>query len=241
MSRIFRLLLPLEKRRNAMAPKAVLFLVRHAQSENNANPDSLRIPDPGITDLGRQQSLHLASRIDRYAPTLLYCSPFLRTLQTVVPVVERTGIQPRIRQDLFEQGGCYSGHEIGKRTPEKGLPRSKIRSLYPGWQIDERIGEMGWNQLEYYETIELARERARGVRKWYESQMDVHANHRVLMMIHADFKIRLLEAMLEIEDLDPLVSEPINTSVSCLFFQNNRWKLHYWNDFHHLPESLVTH
>lgn len=133
-----------------------MYLVRHAQSENNANPDTLRVPDPGITDVGRQQAQYLASRMDRYAPTLLYCSPFLRTLQTVAPVVQRMGIQPWIRQDLFEQGGCYSGHEIGRRTPEKGLPRSKIQSLYPDWEIDERIGETGWNQLECYETIERA-------------------------------------------------------------------------------------
>lgn len=224
-----------------MSSQAVLFLIRHAQSENNAKPDAERIPDPGITDMGVKQSDHLASRVDRYAPTLIYTSPFLRTLQTVAPLASKLGLHPVIRQDLFEQGGCYSGHEVGKRTPERGMSRSKIESLYPRWPIDERIGESGWNALPRYETIDMARERARRVRKWYESEMQLHAQHRVMMMIHADFKVRLLEAMLEIDDLDPVVAEPINTSVSCLLYENNRWKLHYWNDFHHLPSELVTH
>lgn len=224
-----------------MTSHPVLFLIRHAQSENNAKPDCERIPDPGITETGIKQADYLASRIDRYAPTLIYTSPFLRTLQTVAPLALTAGLHPIIRQDLFEQGGCYSGHEAGKRNPERGMPRSKIQSLYPRWPVDDRIGESGWNELPCYETVQMARERARRVRAWYESEMHLHAQRRVMMMIHADFKVRLLEALLEIDDLDPVVSEPINTSVSCLIYDNKRWKLHYWNDFHHLPKDLVTH
>ena len=38
-----------------------LFLIRHAQSENNAKPDHLRIEDPGLTELGQRPTLDLAN------------------------------------------------------------------------------------------------------------------------------------------------------------------------------------
>ncbi|MBU6174768.1 MAG: histidine phosphatase family protein, partial [Planctomycetes bacterium] len=93
----------------------VLYLIRHAQSENNAKPDAERIPDPGITPLGVEQSERLAASIDRYRPTRLYCSPFLRSLQTLSPVAKKLQLQPRVRQDLYEQGGCHRGYVDGQR------------------------------------------------------------------------------------------------------------------------------
>ncbi len=91
-----------------------------------------------------------------------------------------------------------------------------------------------------YETIELARKRALRIREWYESQLEIHTKHRVAMMIHADLKVRLLEAFLEFDDLEEHLIEPINTSVSCVAWNGRRWQLDYWNHFSHLPESHVS-
>jgi len=218
----------------------VLYLIRHAQSENNAKPDAERIPDPGITPLGVEQSERLAASIDRYRPTRLYCSPFLRSLQTLSPVAKKLQLQPRVRQDLYEQGGCHRGYVDGQRFAEPGMSRSEISVRFPDWHLDKRITQAGWNDLAGYEKIEQARRRAQRVKEWYEQQPDDHSDHRVAMMIHADFKVRLLEAFLGFDDLDPHIVEPINTSISCLIRENGRWRLDYWNHFHHLPTELVT-
>ncbi len=218
-----------------------LYLVRHAQSENNAKPDAERIPDPGITPIGVEQSNCLASMFLRYQPHLLYCSPFLRSLQTAAPIAKTTGLTPIVRQDLFEQGGCYSGHEaIGKKA-EPGRNREAIETLYPHWILDERINGTGWNSLDRYETICMARERARTVRIWFESQQDLHHQRRVAMVIHADLKLRLLEAFLEVDDFNPHIEDPANTSVTCLVQSGDRWKLLFYNQFLHLPDELVTY
>jgi 2,3-bisphosphoglycerate-dependent phosphoglycerate mutase len=217
----------------------VLYLIRHAQSQNNAKPEPERVPDPEITSIGWGQSEKLAGELVRISPERFYCSPFLRTLQTARPVADRLGLTPIVRQDLFEQGGCYSGHKIGEREARPGMSRTQIEERFPGWTVDSEIGSKGWNRLPHYETIGEARQRATRVVSWYESQ-SVHASSRVAMMIHADFKMRLVEAFLGINDLDPHFEEPFNTSITCLVRKGGSWQLRLWNHHGHLSDELLT-
>ena len=90
-----------------------ILLVRHAQSANNALPVHLRVCDPGLTPLGYQQAEATARALTDYPIRTLYCSPFLRSLETTQAVANGTGKNPVIHGDLFEQGGCYSGHVAG--------------------------------------------------------------------------------------------------------------------------------
>src|SRR5690606_8693205 len=95
----------------------------------------------------------------------LYCSPFLRSLETARPIAEAARVAARIRADLFEQGGCYSGYEIDKRRGEPGRGRKQLMQEYPGWEIDATIGDHGWWGREY-ESVEEAAERAARVARW---------------------------------------------------------------------------
>jgi 2,3-bisphosphoglycerate-dependent phosphoglycerate mutase len=217
-----------------------LILIRHAQSENNAKDEAERVPDPGITKLGREQAEHLVSCFHRMEPDLVYCSPFLRTIQTLKPAVDTIGATPVIHPYIYEQGGCYAGHLVGERKPQPGMSRREIAELCPGWIIHPEISDDGWNRLTEYELIDGARERANQVRKWYEYESEVHSSRKVVMMIHADFKLRLLEAFLGIQDLDPYFADPYNTSITWLVRNNGKWRLRLWNDHNHLPESHLT-
>jgi 2,3-bisphosphoglycerate-dependent phosphoglycerate mutase len=217
-----------------------LILVRHAQSENNAKDEAERVPDPGITKLGQEQAEHLIRCFHRMEPELVYCSPFLRTIQTLKPAVESIGVTPVIHPEIYEQGGCYAGQLVGEREPRPGMSRREIAELCPGWIIHPEISDDGWNRLTEYELIDGARERARGVHKWYEQESEIHSLLKVVMMIHADFKLRLLEAFLGIEDLDPYLADPYNTSITWLVRNNGKWRLRLWNDHNHLPESHLT-
>jgi 2,3-bisphosphoglycerate-dependent phosphoglycerate mutase len=216
-----------------------VFLVRHAQSANNAQEDHLRIPDPPITTLGAIQSQRLATAMQPLGLTHLWSSPFLRSIQTTREVAQRLGLQPAIHRELFEQGGCYRGYADGDRHPMPGLGRTALEQLCPHWSIDPMIPVEGWNTLDHYEVIEEARIRAKRVAGWLAS-MASKSNQRWGLIIHADFKLRLLEAMLERDDLEPHLGEVVNTSISQLSREHGKWKLEFWNSYQHLAPDEVT-
>lgn len=222
---------------NNLKPK--LYLVRHAQSTNNAYPEPQRIPDPPLTDLGKQQALALATFAPKIDATHLLTSPFLRTLQTTEPIVRTTGLVPIIHAELFEQGGCYRGYDPIGKYPEPGLRRSEIAKHFPGWHIDPAIDEQGWNKLPHYENLDMAKERAKRVAKWLQQEFQDSAA-RVLLVIHADFKLRLLEALLRRDDLEASLGSVINTSISSLILESNEWQLDTWNNHQHLPTDWIT-
>jgi 2,3-bisphosphoglycerate-dependent phosphoglycerate mutase len=216
-----------------------LFLVRHAQSANNAKAEDQRIPDPPITPLGETQSQRLATALSALQPTHLFTSPFLRSIQTTRAAANLLRLQPTIHRELFEQGGCYRGHAVGDRHPMPGMGRSQLQALCPNWTIDPLIPETGWNTLSEYEEIDQARERARRVAAWLSSQTH-RSEERWALIIHADFKLRILEALLDRNDLEEHLGDVINTSISRLSWNQGRWRLDFWNSYQHLVPELVT-
>ena len=107
--------------------------------------------------------------------------------------------------------------------------------------MDERISDNGWFDLDHYETAKEARERAVRVRKWYESESQMHtAQDRVAMVIHADFKMRLLEAFLGQESIEEQLGDIVNTSITRLSQVKGRWRLDYWNVFSHLEPHEIS-
>ncbi len=218
-----------------------LLLIRHAQSQNNALEDHLRVPDPDITELGVQQAKRLAKMVSSLSPTVVYCSPFLRSLETTRWAVSQINTIPIVRQDIYEQGGCHSGHEPGRRAAHSGMNRTDLAQRYAGWHLDDRIHDKGWYDLDHYETLEEARSRASRVRRWYESETQTHAaSDRVAMVIHADFKLRLLEAFLEDDAIEEQLGDVVNTSITRLSFTKGRWRIDYWNLFTHLEPNEIS-
>ncbi|MEQ1830668.1 MAG: histidine phosphatase family protein [Pirellula sp.] len=218
-----------------------LLLIRHAQSQNNALGEQLRVPDPDVTPLGVVQAAKLASVIHEFAPTKLYCSPFLRSLETTRPLSRATGLNPVVRQDLYEQGGCHSGYLPGKRVAQRGMGRSELNQRYEGWKLDPRIELDGWYDLDHFETEMEARDRAMRIKRWFESETIEHTHcDRVAMIIHADFKMRLIEAFLGLSQTESIFGEVVNTSVSRMSCVEGTWKLDYWNVFTHLDRTEIT-
>ena len=74
-----------------------LYLVRHAQSSNNAQPEHLRVPDPGITEIGEQQAICLADWLDASSFVHLATSACPGVaLQTAGFIRRRTGHIPEV-------------------------------------------------------------------------------------------------------------------------------------------------
>ena len=59
-----------------------IYMVRHGRAAAGWNVD----PDPGLDELGRQQSLTVASRLSRLGPLAVLSSPLLRCQQTAFPL-----------------------------------------------------------------------------------------------------------------------------------------------------------
>ncbi len=229
-----------------------LLLIRHAQSANNALPESQRVSDPGLTTLGHSQADALADWLCSYRPTELICSGFRRALDTTRPIAQKLSLRPKVRMDLFEQGGCYTGYLPEKKAAATGMGLSEIRETYGDWHIDDRISEHGWYHGCELENDHQARARADRVAQWVVDEL-VSRNptgdeiYRPALVIHADFKALLLESLLCGQQIPTffasrpyLVSEFWNASVTQLTWIGHHWQLDFWNSISHLPTEHWT-
>lgn len=120
-----------------------VYLVRHAQSEENAldmrrrmsvddfNAILRRSPEAGLTPLGVVQAHAVAAALADKGIARLYTSPFFRTRSTAAVIAERLGIEPEIVDDLRE----VLPPAIERRRSHKSLRRfwvhSYLRMLWP--------------------------------------------------------------------------------------------------------------
>lgn len=219
---------------------AQILLIRHGQSANNAKPESERIADPGLTDIGTKQALATAQWLKAAKVSLLYCSPFLRSLESIRPAAELTNLNPMVRPDLCEQGGCYSGYDDNK-IGQPGMTRNELRQRYPSWSLDASIGEQGWWNREY-ETHQQAQRRAASLVEWLRSEFE-NSDERIALMIHADIKRRILEEILAANKTPfecPWIGPLFNVGVTCLSFAADQWTIHSLNATNHLPNEWLT-
>jgi 2,3-bisphosphoglycerate-dependent phosphoglycerate mutase/probable phosphoglycerate mutase len=144
-----------------------LYIIRHAQSTNNALPAEVelrdRVCDPLLTELGYRQADHLAEHLATgrdgwseaasadpeaggrpstapYGIKHLVCSPMQRALLTAQRVGRALGLRPEIWLDIHEHGGIYLDH---------GTPVGRALGLRPEVWLD--IHEHGGIYLDHGE------------------------------------------------------------------------------------------
>ena len=220
-----------------------LFLIRHAESANNARPPYQRVEDPPITPVGRLQSQHLSQWTRTLKIDTLITSPFLRTIQTTLQLSEGTDHHVNIWHEVFERGGCYRGWQPGKIEGAMGLGRSAIRKHFEtinvDCTIDDSINDQGWWGGRPQENDEEVAGRAERVT---HRLIDTFGSTQqtVVAVIHADFKRCLLRAML-CGAANPDLFGPLrNTGISKLNYDGTRWQLDWLNSVSHLPARLIT-
>lgn len=237
-----------------------LYLIRHAESQNNAKPPFERVCDPSLTAVGRMQAEHLAQWMKSLHLDTLITSPFLRTLQTTRAVLQARPQPVHVWHDVYEQGGCYHGYEGSDITGAAGLGRTHIRreliidaireeaeSISRSGDhtnpiavaMDDEITESGWWGGRPMETESEVRERAARVLRRLESTF-ADRDVDVGLVIHANFLRCLLReligAFVDVDRLGPI----LNVSVSFLQWQDSYWRLRWLNSVTHLPPRLIT-
>jgi 2,3-bisphosphoglycerate-dependent phosphoglycerate mutase len=220
-----------------------LYLVRHAESENNARPPYLRVEDPAITAIGRLQAQHLADWMRTLSIDHLITSPFLRTLQTTRYITDAIGGSVSVWHDVFERGGCFRGHGVDATEGGIGLGRSDvIRHVVADADrctIDPTIEESGWWGGKTKETDQEAVERSINVVRRFTATFS-DSGQTVVAVIHADFKRELLTQMLS-PRANPATFGPLrNVGISKLDYDGQHWKLDWFNSVTHLPHKLIT-
>jgi 2,3-bisphosphoglycerate-dependent phosphoglycerate mutase len=219
-----------------------LYLIRHAQSGNNAKPEEQRVPDPGITELGHRQAAAVAGRFRSVGLTHLVTSAFRRALETTEHIRRAVRLTPEIWTPLHEQGGCYSGYLPNGKVGQPGMTANEIAAEFPDYSVDASIDENGWWKSRPYESINEARLRA-DMLIAETIQRFGSTNSVVAYVVHADFKRILTEQMLT-QSRDGAAYDKdagiYNTAVSRFHISGNDIGLDLYNCVSHLPESTLS-
>ena len=114
-----------------------MMLIRHAQSVWNHHFSRTRvdpgIPDPSLTELGRQQATELIDKLAGLELSRLIASPYRRCLETASVVAEALGLP--ISVDPLVRERCFFSCDIGS-DPEilaNLCPTIDFTGLPAGW------------------------------------------------------------------------------------------------------------
>lgn len=211
-----------------------LFLIRHAQSANNARAASQRIEDPELTPVGHAQAARLADAVNQLELTHIITSPFLRALQTAEYLQRVTGLEPLVRTAIHEKGGCVAGTVETGLVGRPGMTRSQIAARFPDYQVDPEIDGQGWWGGKPFETLAQAEARARRV--WDAICQEFRGSHaRVAYVMHGDFLLLLLGCFHK----NPL-NLAWNASLTSVKVSGDGAQLEDYANVEHLPNYLVT-
>lgn len=205
-----------------------LYIIRHAQSANNALYTNTgggvgRKADPPLTEIGHRQAQLLAgflaavppehdqntpplighyhTRHDRrgFGLTHLYCSLMTRAIQTAGYVAEATGLPLTALAEIHERGGL---HEVDEATGEDvGVPgpnRIWFQTEFPHLLLPDELGEVGWWNRAK-EHPEEAMPRARAV---WDRLLASHRGtaDRVAVFTHGGYFQSLMTALFTTEN-----------------------------------------
>lgn len=220
-----------------------LYLIRHAESQNNAKLPEQRVEDPSITELGRRQAKHLAAWTQTLRIDTLITSPFRRALETTYEIIQATPQHVDVWHDIYEQGGCYRGYLPEETMGASGMNPAEINAHLAAGEstctVDDSIQESGWWGREDKESDDEAAGRATTVTERFVETFGANGQ-TVVAVTHADFKRLLLAVMLP-DVLDPVSVGPIrNTGITKVNFDGSRWQLDWLNSVSHLPAELIT-
>ena len=217
-----------------------LYLIRHAESQNNARPVYERVEDPTITPVGQRQAEYLAAWMKTLQFDHLITSPFKRTLQTTRYVFDVTQHTVHVWHDIYERGGCFKGFGPDATEGGPGLGRSSVIDYFPTGRCiaDESISEEGWwlgRQRETEEELPIrARSVADRIEQTYGGSEDI-----VVMITHAQFERELLKQLVPTANVLELGFIK-NCSVSKLNNDGDQWQLDWFNSITHMPAKLIT-
>jgi probable phosphoglycerate mutase len=109
---------------------ALFYLVRHGESEWNAEQRLCGRTDIPLSDAGRHQAERLAARLRALPPAAIYTSPLARTTETAAIIAQGAGLTPVIDARIVELNyGTWEGRTFAEVMAEDG-------ATYARWDAD---------------------------------------------------------------------------------------------------------
>lgn len=244
-----------------------LYIIRHAQSENNALGDDFnnRVKDPQLTDTGLIQADYVAQYLatatnlesvvripageatraeyHKIHITHLYTSAMCRALQTSRPISKALGLPVEIWLEIHEHGGIWL-NENGVSRGFGGMTRSQIYDAFPDYIIPDEVTEDGWWKPEDGEEhITLCYARAMRVAHALRSRAmsDKGREDSVAIVTHGTFIDGLIKALLGRLPTREYFHWHYNTAITRLdLTQDGTIIIRYINRITHLTPELVT-
>ena len=243
-----------------------LYIIRHAQSTNNALPPeteaATRVCDPLLTELGHRQAERLAEHlatgcdgwgetvsadpeaggdgcVSTYGITRLVCSPMRRALLTAQPISRALGLQPEVWLDIHEHGGIYLDHDapVG-RVGYPGITRGELEAQFPGYRAPGELTETGWWRAGFEEWA-VCVARAAGVASRLREQAT--STDRLAMVTHGAFASVLIMALVSTPPSAGVHFSHNNTGISLVRFRpDGGIRLRYLNRVAHLQPAMIT-
>ena len=217
-----------------------LFIIRHAQSQNNALPTSQRVSDAPLTELGLSQAQHLAQWAQQIQFDDLVTSPFRRTLQTSQFIYAATQTRWLTWTQLHEQGGCVSGIDEASFQGEPGMAASEIQRDFPGCVVSADIDDQGWWKSQPRETEMQLKERVKAVKERIVTEFAA-GERNIACVTHADFsQLLILELLGDDADNELAGRSLLNASVTSFTLEVNRVQMDSYSNVDHLPSELIS-
>lgn len=232
-----------------------IFIIRHAESENNMNwhfdrDDTNRSNDPAISDLGQKQAVCLTAflqdHLEEFDFTRIYISPFLRTLQTAAAFHHLYDVPKVVWTPIHENGGCIDNDsETGEWRGASGMGRSEIQAKFPHFEISDEIGEEGWWSRPTSEPRNERSIRASQVIKKLAQKFET-TNEHIALVSHGGFHHNIINALIGVNGSSGYWFEVQNTGITCFVSGNERgngfdpkeWRIDFVNRNEWLPKDM---
>lgn len=209
-----------------------LVMLRHGQTDFNADSRMQGQLDSALTELGRAQAIAAAEVLGKLQPLLIVSSDLHRAYDTAVKLGERTGLQVRADERLRET-------HLGEW---QGLTHTEVDGQAPGaritWRDDATWAPHGGeSRLDVAaRSVPLVAELVAGEPEWGESD---EPDRPVVLVAHGGLIAALSAALLKL----PVANWPIlggmgnaswvqlsgHSQESGAHFDSIRWRLDVWN------------
>lgn len=244
-----------------------LYLIRHAQSENNviwngSEHSDDRSPDPEITATGHRQAEQLAQHLahpqgeprqhpfnsvktTHFGLTHVYCSLMTRSMLTATYIADACNLELQALPDIFEKYGIYEADREGNLNGLPGPGQGYFSERFPAATLPQNLSENGWWNRPAETTDEFIN-RIRSVVADIRVK-HAHTDDRVAMVVHGDFLDQFINELMAIPrhqhnyDSDWVGNWAFhNTSISRIDFINGSHTVVYLNRIDHLADELIT-
>jgi probable phosphoglycerate mutase len=114
-----------------------IVLIRHGSARHSTPEQPLALvggqSDPGLTELGRDQALAVADRLDGAQAAAIFVTPLRRTQETAKPLARKLGVEPVVLPELRE---VYLGDWEGQLNHRATSGDSLTRELFAAERWD---------------------------------------------------------------------------------------------------------